>query len=111
MTDSHETDDAPLYIETDGHLTWTDEGIREWRVPFGKAGIDIRTVTTRERLRDALTVASPYLDQELIDIARNGPMSLERQALVAIATDDKDEYKRLCALLDRRERLGLRIVQ
>ena len=43
-------------------------------------------------------------------IATNGPRSLERNLLVAVAKDDQPEYRRLMRLLEARNRLGLQVV-
>lgn len=43
-------------------------------------------------------------------MAQNGPRSLERNALIAIARGDTAEYQRLLNVLDRRNALDLHVL-
>lgn len=106
----NESDKAWYLESSDGKITWTAEGLKELRAHFARAGIDIRTVRTREQLDATWHQALPYLQDTLIGIACNGPMTIERQALLAIATGELDEADRLIERLRRRTQLGLRTV-
>jgi hypothetical protein len=100
------------YLEADdGRIAWTPAGLAELGPHFARAGLDIRTVRTRDQLRQAWRAADPYLQDTLLAIARNGPMTLERQALVAVALDDEAKFQRLLTQLIRRNQLGLRLVE
>ncbi|MBK8183240.1 MAG: hypothetical protein IPK63_10255 [Candidatus Competibacteraceae bacterium] len=89
---------------------WTDEGLRTYRRRFAQFGIRIETITTYEDYRTALQRSAAGLQDQLLAIATDGPRSLERNLLVAVAKDDQPEYRRLMRLLEARNRLGLQVV-
>ncbi|MCB1796425.1 MAG: hypothetical protein KDJ70_18760, partial [Candidatus Competibacteraceae bacterium] len=60
--------------------------------------------------QNALELSAAGLNDHLVAIASNGPRSLERNLLVAIARGDDAEYQRLLRLVERRNTLGLRVV-
>jgi|APTNR8051073442_1049403.scaffolds.fasta_scaffold00950_20 hypothetical protein len=101
----------PLYhLDESGQLTWTEEGLRTYRKRFARFGLRIEAVVTHDQLRTALQISAAGLTDQLLAIAENGPRSLERNLLVAIARNDDLEYQRLLALLKARNRLGLQVV-
>lgn len=65
---------------------------------------------TDDQLRTARNSAAGLTDQ-LLAIAENGPRSLERNLLVAIARNDDADYQRLLAMVKTRNRLGLQVVE
>ena len=104
--------DPTWYLNADdGRLAWTPAGLRELGPHFARAGIDIHRVRTRDQLRQAWRAADPYLQDTLLAMARNGPMTTERQALVAVALNDEEGFERLLTKLRRRARSGLRVVE
>ena len=94
-----------------GRLTWTEEGLRAYRSRFARFGIRIEAVVTYDQLRTALNLSAAGLTDQLLAIAENGPRSLERNLLVAIARNDDADYQRLLAMVKTRNRLGLQVVE
>ena len=104
--------DSTWYLEADdGRIAWTPAGLLELGPHLARAGIDIRRVCTRDQLRQAWRAADPYLSDTLLAMARHGPMTTERQALVAVALNDDQEFERLLTRLRRRAMSGLRVVE
>ena len=104
-------EDDPFYrLDKNGHLTWTEEGLRNYRKRFARFGLRIEAIDTFEDFQTALGISAAGLNDQLVEIASNGPRSLERNLLVALAKEDDAEYQRLSALLEARNRLGLSIV-
>ncbi|MFZ1830070.1 MAG: hypothetical protein WAW42_15195 [Candidatus Competibacteraceae bacterium] len=101
----------PLYhLDESGRLTWTEEGKRLYRKRFTRFGLRLEAITTMDDLQTARRISAAGLTDQLLAIAGNGPRSLERNLLVAIARNDDAEYQRLLALLKARNRLGLQVV-
>lgn len=94
--------------QPDGAIQFTGEGMATLRAHFGRAGIDIRTIDSEAQFHDAWNRASPWLNESLLALARNGTMTIERQLLVAIAEGDAARAADLKSRLERRRRLGLR---
>lgn len=102
---------GPLYlVDERGRLTWTADGLQTYRARFARFGFRVEAITTRDELRTALNRSAAGLTDQLLALVGNGPRSLERNLLVAIARQDDAEYRRLFALVEARNRLGLRVV-
>ena len=105
-----ENEDEPFYhLDENGCLTWTAEGLRSYRRRFARFGLRVEAITTRDELRTALNRSAAGLTDQLLAIVGNGPRSLERNLLQAIARQDDAEYQRLFALVEARNRLGWRV--
>jgi len=83
-------------------LTFTEQGIAEYRSYFGKAGIDIRNIKSLEDFRRARRPASPFFENHLVAKVKKGEKTLERRLLIAIAEGNEEESKRLERLVDAR---------
>ena len=90
-----------------GRITFTETGKKELAPHLAKAGISISTVKTEDDYRRAMVLARPYLSDTLAAIARNGRMTIERKALLAIATGDTQEASRLTGRLRKIKAIGL----
>ncbi|MBK6974708.1 MAG: hypothetical protein WCF44_15005 [Candidatus Methylophosphatis roskildensis] len=112
MNDLEQSDDDDLpaieqCIVLDGdRLHFTQVGLARFRERFGRAGIDIRNVTSGEQLMRALEASFPaYWEREVARIAAKKPRShregIERAYVVAIALGDTEQKTRLKAILDR----------
>jgi hypothetical protein len=91
-------------VDREGQLTFTEQGIAEYRSYFGKAGVDIRTIKTLEDFQRARQVASPFFDDRLIAKVKTGDKTLERRLLIASAEGNLAEIQRLERLLDAKEK-------
>ena len=89
-------------VNSAGELTFTEQGIAEYRSYFGKAGVDIRNIKSLEDFRRARRVASPFFEDHLAAKVKKGEKTLERRLLIAIAEGNEEEIKRLERLLDAR---------
>jgi len=108
---SEQSAQEPWFIpQSDGTIRFTDEGVENLRPHFGRAGIDIRKITTEEQYHDAMRRASPWLGDTLRAIARRGPMSVERELLVAVMEGDEARAAGLRSRLERRRQVGFRCV-
>lgn len=106
-----EDEPAPFYqVDEHGALTWTAEGLRTYRQRFARFGLRMEAIQTVEDYRRALTLSAAGFQDQLLAIATNGPPSLERHLLGAIARGDDAEYQRLLGLVERRNALGLRVI-
>jgi hypothetical protein len=101
--------EAHLYsVGSDGVIRFTEEGLKELRPYLGQAGIDIRTIRTYADYLEARRHASPYFMGWLAQRARNGgPMTLERQALVAALEADDETFDRFLRRLDARKNVKI----
>ena len=88
-------------------ITLTETGKKELAPHFARAGISISSVKTLADYRRAMMLARPYLNDTLAAIARNGRMTIERKALLAIATGDTQEASRLTGRLRKIKAIGL----
>lgn len=105
-------EDAPFYhLDENGGLTWTDAGRQHYRQRFSRFGLRLESIDTFEDFQTALGLSAAGLNDQLVEMASNGPRSLERNLLVALAKNDEVEYQRLHALLEARNQLGLSIVK
>jgi hypothetical protein len=96
------TNNAYFSVNSEGELTFTEEGIAEYRSYFGKAGIDIRNIKSLNDFRRARRAASHLFDNHLVAKIKKGKQTLERRLLIAIAEGNEEESKRLERLLDAR---------
>jgi hypothetical protein len=90
-------------IDRVGQLTFTEQGIAEYRGYFGKAGIDIRTIRTLDDFQRARQAASPFFEDRLLAKVKTGEKTLERRLLIAIAEGNQAEIKRLERLIEAKE--------
>ena len=101
----------PLYHrDKSGHFALTERGIEQYRKRFARFGLRVEAIHTLEDFQNALELSAAGLNDHLVAIASHGPRSLERNLLVAIARGDDAEYQRLLRLVERRNTLGLRVV-
>jgi hypothetical protein len=91
-------------VDSEGRLTFTEQGIAEYRNYFGTAGIDIRTIKTLEDFQRARQAASPFFEDRLVAKVKTGDKTLERRLLIAIAESNQAEIKRLERFLDAKEK-------
>lgn len=87
-------------IDSEGKLTFTEQGIAEYRRYFGKAGVDIRNIKSLDDYRRARRVAAPFFEDHLVAKVKNGEKTLERRLLIAIAEGNDAEINRLERLVD-----------
>lgn len=78
----------PYYLcDTKGNLRFTSQGLSELGPYLAMAGIDIRTITTKDGYIKARQLASPYFMDWLKRRAENWPdtdqFNLLRQALIS----------------------------
>ena len=101
----------PFYqIDANDQVIWTDEGRMHYQAWFGRFGIRLETIQTAEDLHRARRIWAPGFIGHLVAIASNGPPSLERHLLIALARGDNAEYQRLLRLVKRRNALGLQVI-
>jgi hypothetical protein len=91
-------------VNSEGELTFTEQGIAEYRSYFGKAGVDIRNIKSLEDFRRARRVASPFFEDHLAAKVKKGEKTLERRLLIAIAEGNEEESNRLERLVDARNK-------
>ena len=91
-------------VNSEGELTFTEQGIAEYRSYFGKAGVDIRNIKSLEDFRRARRAASPFFEDHLAAKVKNGEKTLERRLLIAIAEGNEAEIERLERLVDARNK-------
>ena len=96
--------DTYFSVDSEGLLTFTEQGIAEYRSYFGKAGIDIRTIKSLEDFQRARQAASPFFEDRLVAKVKTGDKTLERRVLIAIAEGNQAEIQRLERLLDARKK-------
>ena len=95
---------AYFYVNSEGQLTFTEQGIAEYRSYFGKAGIDIRNIKSLDDFRRARQAASPFFEDRLVAKIKNGEKTLERRILIAIAEGNEEEINRLERIIDAKEK-------
>ena len=80
----------PFYrLDADGHLTWTEEGLRTYRKRFARFGIRIETITTFEDFRTAMHLsASVFVEDTLEQIAERAKGKPWRELLEAAFIGD-----------------------
>ena len=101
----------PLYHrDKSGHFTLTEKGIEQYRKRFARFGLRVEAIHTLEDFQNALELSAAGLNDHRVAIASHGPRSLERNLVVAFARGDEVEYLRLLHLVERRNTLGLRVV-
>ncbi|MCB1778724.1 MAG: hypothetical protein KDJ34_01265 [Candidatus Competibacteraceae bacterium] len=101
----------PLYHRDEsGHFTLTEKGIEQYRKRFARFGLRVEAIHTLEDFQNALELSAAGLNDHRVAIASHGPRSLERNLVVAFARGDEVEYLRLLHLVERRNTLGLRVV-
>ncbi|MCP5127536.1 MAG: hypothetical protein H6973_18450 [Gammaproteobacteria bacterium] len=93
-----------------GHFTLTEKGIEPYRKRLARFGLRVEAIHTLEDFQSALALSAAGLNDYRVAIASHGPRSLERNLLVTFARGDEVEYQRLFHLVERRNTLGLRVV-
>ena len=96
-------------VNSEGELTFTEQGIAEYRSYFGKAGVDIRNIKSLEDFRRARRVASPFFEDHLAAKVKKGEKTLERRLLIAVAEGNGEEQKCLERILDAKAK-GIRTI-
>ncbi|MBP1151271.1 hypothetical protein [Methylocaldum sp. RMAD-M] len=94
-------------VEDDGRIVFSDQGLKELRPYFARAGIDIRSVRTYRDYLEARRRASPFFLDFLRDRIAKGKPSLERRALLAIVDGDDEVYERTLRQLMARQKLNV----
>jgi hypothetical protein len=97
--------DEDILITDDGRVEFTAEGREFYTSFFGYAGIDIRTIKTREDLSRVRRQAFPYLFDFMAQRLKKRPQTLEIRALLTVVEGDWDAYERVYRQLQTRERL------
>jgi hypothetical protein len=102
----------PLYHrDKSGHFTLTEKGIEQYRKRFARFGLRVEAIHTLEDFQNALALSQAGFIDELVEIAREGPPCLERRLLMAIIRGDEPTTRRLTALVEKRNRLGLSLIK
>jgi hypothetical protein len=96
------TNNAYFSVNSEGELTFTEQGIAEYRSYFGKAGVDIRDIKSLDDFRRARRAASPFFEDRLVAKVKKGEKTLERRLLIAIAEGNEKEINRIERLLHAR---------
>ena len=89
-----------LIVCDDGSVRFSSKRKKELARYFAIAGINIDTIKTKDDYLAAREAASPYFLQWLESIVKQGEMTLERQLVIAILRDDREEEARLRTSLD-----------
>lgn len=109
--DLDDFDEYDPFVDTsNGTFRFTEGGLATLTKPFGKAGINIHTITTYEAYLAARERISIRFPERLLDYLKSRPAHLENDILQAIARQDYVEMERLHERLKRRYRLGLHAV-
>ncbi|MCG8074815.1 MAG: hypothetical protein JAY75_01050 [Candidatus Thiodiazotropha taylori] len=102
--------DLCYYTEVLGQFRFTDEGLKELRPYFAKAGININAIKTKENYLMARQAASPWFMEHMRQLAEEGSKNtLEDQALISIFSGDPQKTEALFAKLEKRNKLGLKL--
>jgi len=96
---------ALLWEAPDGRIAFTAEGREFYTSFFGYAGIDIRTIKTKDDLYRASRSAFPFFFAFMSQRLRKRRQTLETRALLAIVEDDLEALDRIEGQLRTRERL------
>ena len=94
---------AYFSVNSKGQLTFTVDGIEEYRSYFGKAGIDIRNIKSVDDFRRARRTASPFFEERLIHRIKKRRLTLERRLLIAVAEGNDEQINRIQAFLTRKQ--------
>jgi hypothetical protein len=88
-----------LLLGPKGELRFSTKRRAALTTYFGMAGIDIRSIRTKEQYLAARKAAAPFFQPWLERLAQSGPMTLERRMLLAAVRGDVAETERLRAEL------------
>ena len=91
-------------VNSEGQLTFTEQGITEYRRYFGKLGIDIRNIKSLDDFRKARQAASPFFEERLVAKIKKSERTLERRLLIAIAEGNETDRERLERLWDAHQK-------
>ena len=98
-------------VMSDHQVRFTPLGMKRYRERFGRAGIDINRIKTREAFLDALEASFPVeMEAFARQVKANGGDRLEQRYLIALALGDA-EAARLEKILSRRNQLGLTVTK
>jgi hypothetical protein len=127
MTDLQDADDLDKFDEdipsiehcvvfVGDRLHFTNPGLARFRKRFALAGIDIRGIKTRDQFVLAMRASFPYwwgriVAQIAAKPSRSYRQRIERGCIVAIMLGDRDETKRLTAILDRLNARPLELIR
>ena len=98
-------------VDDAGNIFFTPEGLEELAPYFHYAGIDIKTIKTKQQYLDARTQARPYFWDWMIKTTGDVPDTLEGRALMAIVKRDFQAFDTLRDKIDQRNRLGLKRIK
>jgi hypothetical protein len=93
---------AYFSVDSKGQLTFTVQGIKEYRSYFGKAGIDIRNIKALDDFRRARCIAAPFFKERLINRVKRRRLTLERRLLIAVAEGNDEQVNRIQAFLTQK---------
>jgi len=93
---------AYFSVDRKGQLTFTEQGIKEYRSYFGKAGIDIRNIKALEDFLRARCIAAPFFEERLINRVKRRRLTLERRLLIAVAEGNDEQINRIQAFLNQK---------
>ena len=106
-----QAEQSKFFIEsTSGHFEFTDEGLRELKPYFAKAGINIELIKTKAEYFEARRAVSHLFEGSLQKIASDGSSTLERRALMAAVGDSEQEFEELLNKVKKKQQLNLKVV-
>ena len=83
-------------ISENGTIRWLPQGLKTMRTRFARAGIDIQTLTNVHNYIDARIEIEPFLEEELVRIARGrGGISDQRKLLEALVEGRETDARTL----------------
>ena len=85
-------------VMSDHQVRFTPLGMKRYRERFGRAGIDINRIKTREAFLDALEASFPVeMEAFARQVKANGGDRLEQRYLIALATCERVTGGGFCA--------------
>ena len=89
-------EDEPFYLlDKNGHLTWTEEGLRTYRHRFARFGIRIEAITTFADYRTAMQLSARiFVEDTLEQLAERAAGKPWRELLTTLLTGDAAAIER-----------------
>ncbi|MCP5162158.1 MAG: hypothetical protein H6999_00410 [Hahellaceae bacterium] len=98
-------------IQPDGSITIPTAHVAPLSFIFNAVGFSL------DEIKDAATFEAIWanhigfrIDDLMFDWLKSKPVSLERNALMAALLDSDDEFERMLSLLNRRNAIGLKVI-
>ncbi len=111
MTDYSSKSNEWFTISADGSLEFTVEGRSCLTPGFAKAGISINHIRTYDEYIQARMLTPNLATDIMLKLVMDGPMTMERRCLVAIVKGDSALAREITAKLEKRNRLGLKVIR